>query len=438
MLGFKITLFTITCTEAINSLLLLRHAKWCKKRRAKHASRAVLGSTHWSMAFSFFKKSDKGDRADKTDTQKQGVPPDARKEETHVGPRYYDLKVKDIVQETRDAISIVFEHPSGGKINYKPGQFLTLIATVAGKEVRRAYSLCSSPFVDQDLAVTVKRVEQGLMSNWLPDNLAKGSSLRVMEPMGQFTSTYEKTNKRHVIMFAGGSGITPMMSIIKSLLSQEPDSICSLIYCNRDEHSIIFRQALDHLQTTDEGRLHVIHILDQAPMNWQGYSGLLNHEMLTRLFERIPDWGISKTVYLMCGPEGMMKNVESLLRVRNIPMDKVFKESFVQGTIDKEKKTDETTASASKEREVTIRYDGQEFKVMVPPHKAILETALDAGIDLPYSCQSGLCTACRGKCLSGKVKLDEEDGLSKSEREQGYVLTCVGHPLTDDVVIEIG
>jgi len=394
-------------------------------------------STYWTMAFSFFKKSDKA-KSDKEDKSEQtNGTPAVRKDEAHAGPRYYDLKVKDIVQETRDAISIVFEQPAGAKINYKPGQFLTLIAPVNGKEVRRAYSLCSSPFLDADLAVTVKRVEQGLMSNWLPDNLAKGDMLKVMEPMGQFTSPYEASNKRHVIMFAGGSGITPMMSIIKSLLSQEPNSICSLIYCNRDEHSIIFRQALEILQTKDEGRLHVIHVLDNAPMNWQGLSGLLNHEMLTKLFERIPDWGTAKTTYLMCGPEGMMKNVESLLRVRNIPMDKVFKESFVQGTIDKEKKTEETPA-ADKSREVTIRYDGQEFKVMVPPHKAILETALDAGIDLPYSCQSGLCTACRGKCLSGKVKLDEEDGLSKSEREQGYVLTCVGHPLTDDVVIEIG
>lgn len=239
-------------------------------------------------------------------------------------------------------------------------------------------------------------------------------------------------------MFAGGSGITPMMSIIKTLLAEEPDSMCSLIYGNRDEHSIIFKKQLEAMQTADEGRLHVIHILDNAPMNWQGYSGLLNHEMLTKLFERIPNWGNEKTTYLMCGPEGMMKNVESLLRVRNIPMDRVFKESFVQGIIDKDKKAEEQPATGEKAREVTIRYDGQEYKVLVPPHKAILETALDAGIDLPYSCQSGLCTACRGRCLSGKVKLDEEDGLSKSERDQGYVLTCVGHPLTDDVVIEIG
>jgi ring-1,2-phenylacetyl-CoA epoxidase subunit PaaE len=372
------------------------------------------------MAFSFFKKNDK------------------KKEEAHSGPHYYDLKVKEIIQETKDAVSIVFEHPST-PIQYKSGQFLTLIAPIQGKEVRRAYSLCTSPFVDKDLAVTVKRVEQGLMSNWLPDTLKSGDTLRVMEPMGQFTTDYAKDKKRHIIMFAGGSGITPIMSIIKSMLTQEPESIVSLIYCNRDIDSIIFKQELDKWETKYEGRLHVIHVLDNAPMNWQGYSGLLNHDMLTKLFERIPDWGTAKSTYLMCGPEGMMKNVESLLALRNIPKETIFKESFVQGTIDKDAKKEAAPSGAeAKAREVTIRYDDQEYKIMVEPHMTILQTALDQGIDLPYSCQSGLCTACRGKALSGKVKLDEEEGLSQSERAEGYVLTCVGHPLTDDVVIEIG
>lgn len=378
------------------------------------------------MAFSFFKKSDKSKSP--------------KKEENHSGPKYWDLTVKEIVHETKDTISIVFEQPVENPVVYKSGQFLTLIVSVNGKEVRRAYSLCSSPFVDKDLAVTVKRVEDGLMSNWLPEHLKPGSKVKVMEPMGHFTTEYNREGKRHVVMFAGGSGITPMMSIIKSLLTREPDSIVSLIYCNRDIDSIIFKEALEQLQTKDEGRLHVIHVLDNAPMNWQGYSGLLNHDMLTKLFERVPDWGIASTTYLMCGPEGMMKNVDTLLALRQIPKDKIFKESFVQGILDKDPDKDEVTSDTEvlKERLVTIRYDGQEYKVMVPPDKGILETALDMGIDLPYSCQSGLCTACRGKALSGKVKLDEEEGLSQSERAEGYVLTCVGHPLTDDVVIEIG
>jgi ring-1,2-phenylacetyl-CoA epoxidase subunit PaaE len=370
------------------------------------------------MAFSLFKK----------DKEK--------KDEPKSGQHYYELTVKNIVQETKDAISVAFQQPAN-KIHYKSGQFLTLITSVNGKEVRRAYSLCSSPFVDDDLVVTVKRVDNGLMSNWLPDSLKVGQKLKVMEPMGQFTTDYSKDNKRHLVLFGGGSGITPMMSIIKSTLTQEPESICSLIYCNRDIDSIIFKDELTRLETKYEGRLHVIHILDNAPMNWQGYSGLLNREMLVKLFERIPDWGLEKTTYLMCGPEGMMKNVETLLSDHKIPEEKIFKESFVQGTIDKGQKKDAAPAE-NVAREVTIHYDGQEYKIKVEPNNTILLTALDMGIDLPYSCQSGLCTACRGRALSGKVKMDEEEGLSQSERDEGYVLTCVGHPMTDDVVIEIG
>lgn len=377
------------------------------------------------MAFSFFKKS-------------QPTPKPAG-DEAH-GKHYVNLTVKNIVQETKDSISIAFAQPADRKIVYKAGQFLSLIATVDGKEVRRAYSLCSSPFVDEDLVVLVKRVEDGLVSNHLIDQLKVGNVVKVMEPAGHFTTEYNRDRKRHIVMFAGGSGITPMMSHIKSTLSQEPDSVVSLIYCNRNLESVIFMDELSKKEVQYEGRLHIIHILDEAPMNWQGLSGLLNHEMLTKLFERIPNWGMDKTTYLMCGPEGMMKNVETLLAQQQIPKEKIFKESFVTPTIDKELKK-ETTAAAPTEKkayEVTVRYDGQEHKFTVQPNRTILETALDMGIDLPYSCQSGLCTACRGKAVSGTVKLDEEEGLSASERAEGYVLTCVGHPMSDDVVIEIG
>ncbi|MEJ2004042.1 MAG: ferredoxin--NADP reductase [Cyclobacteriaceae bacterium] len=372
------------------------------------------------MAFKFFKKKS------------------AQNEEKKSSGKYRSLRVKDIIRETKDAITIVFDHADN--IKYKSGQFLTLILNIEGKEVRRAYSLCSSPFVDANLAVTVKRVDQGLVSNWLNENLKVGDSIKVMDPMGSFTTEYDPDSKRHLIMFAGGSGITPLMSIIKSILLKEPESIISLIYCNRDIDSIIFKDELDKWQTDHEGRLRVIHILDDAPMNWQGHSGLLTHDMLVKIFERLPDWGSEHTTYLMCGPEGMMKNVQLILEEQQIPSSNIFKESFVAGTIDKEIK--DTAApvdeSAITEQEVTVIYDGEEHKFTVSPDSTILETALDLGIDLPYSCQSGLCTACRGKCLSGKVKLDEEEGLSDAEREEGYVLTCVGHPLTDDVVIEIG
>lgn len=349
---------------------------------------------------------------------------------------YHSLLVKDVISETEEAKTIVFEQPEP-KIEYKSGQFLSLLFDINGESVRRSYSMSSSPYCDDDLAVTVKRVKGGLVSNYLNDTVKIGDRIDVMDPMGHFTTEYSAENKRHLILFAGGSGITPMKSIAKSTLHVEPDSIVSLIYANKDINSIIFKDHFQQLEEKYEGRMHVIHILDNAPLEWQGHSGLLNHEMLTKLLERIPDWGYDKTTYLMCGPEGMMNNVETLLELQNIPKDRIFKESFVTGIINKPAE-DENKSAEIIARDVTIIYEGEEFVVNVSPKEHILDAALDLEIDLPFSCQSGLCTACRGKCLSGKVKMDEEEGLSEAELKAGYVLPCVSHPLTDDVKIEIG
>lgn len=361
-------------------------------------------------------------------------PEDKKNKNSH----YYNLKVKEIVKETADAITIVFEAPEEG-LTYKAGQFLTLINRIDEEEVRRSYSLCTSMLTDKHPAVTVKRVEGGKMSNYLANSLKVADTIRVMEPMGKFTAEPQSGNKRHLVLFGGGSGITPLMAITKEILHGEPNSIISLIYANRNIDSIIFHDQLEAMEQEYEGRLHVIHILDDAPLNWQGPSGLLNPEKLKQLMERIPDWGIEKTQYLMCGPEGMMNNIDAILTEFRVPKDRIFRESFVAGITNKK----EVVVEAETEPEISthtvkIIYDGEEFSFEVPPGKTILETALELDIDLPYSCQSGLCTACRGKCLSGKVKLDEEEGLSDGEREEGYVLTCVGHPLTGDVVIEIG
>ncbi len=369
------------------------------------------------MAFSFFKRFK-----------------NKKKNKGGAAPRYYDLTVKEIVQETGDATSIIFEQIEE-KITYESGQFLTLIMEINGDEVRRSYSLFTAPNIDEDLGVAVKRVPEGIMSNYLNSHVKVGDKITVMEPMGHFTTVYNRENKRHLVIFGGGSGITPLMSIVKSLLHEEPESIVSLIYANRNIDSIIFREKFEEIQNSNEGRFHIIHILDDAPMNWQGPSGLLNKEMLEKLFERIPDWGIEKTTYLMCGPEGMLNNVQSLLSDHKIPHEKIFRESFVAGIMNK---PDTSSSDELVEREVKVLYDDEEHVFTVTPDSTILETALDNDIDLPFSCQSGLCTACRCKLQSGKIKMDEEEGLSESEKNDGYVLICVGHPLTDDVVLQVG
>lgn len=361
-------------------------------------------------------------------------------EKDSMNAHYYHLKVREVIRETADAITIVFDHPENKKIIYKAGQFLTLIMNINGEKIRRAYSMCTSPLVDDYPAVTVKVVEGGKMSGFLNQNLKAGDTIEVMEPMGHFTTDLLKENKRHIILFGGGSGITPLMAILKSILYGEPQSIISLIYANRNEDSIIFKEKIKELQLKFPGRFNVVHVLDNAPLNWQGPSGLLNPDMLKKILAELPAWNPENTQYLMCGPEGMMNNVENTLKAFGISKDKMFKESFVAGTINKAEaaKQAEEVKEESTAHEVTVIYDGEEYKFVVEPGKTILETALDLDIDLPYSCQSGLCTACRGKRLSGKVKMDEEEGLSEQELEEGYVLTCVGHPLTSDVKIEIG
>ncbi len=369
------------------------------------------------MAFNFFKKKDK-----ETDQDKKQ-------------DKYKQLAVRQIINVTKDAIVIEFEKPEW-TFTYTPGQFITLITNIDGQSVRRAYSLCTSPLVDEYPAVSVKRVENGTMSNHLNNSLKAGDTLKVLEPMGNFTTEVSADKRRHLIMFAGGSGITPMMGISKSVLHAENDSIISLVYANRNLDSVIFKKELDELQNKYEGRLHIIHVLDDAPLNWQGESGLLNGEMLKKIFDRIPKWDIQETQYLMCGPEGMMKNIETVLAALEIPKERIFKESFVQGTIDKANK--EAPNANSKDYEVTVLFDDEEHTFLVPADKSILETALDKDIDLPFSCQSGLCTACRGRLLSGTMHLDEDEGLSDSERADGYVLTCVGHPTSPGVKIQIG
>ncbi len=348
----------------------------------------------------------------------------------------YHLTVKNIIQETKDAISIVFENPENQKLNYKAGQFLTFLLNINGEEIRRSYSLCSSPYTDQYPAVTVKKVVDGKVSNYLNNQVKIGDTLALMEPMGHFTTEIKESKKRHVILFGGGSGITPLMSIMKSILSVESKSVVSLIYCNRDMESIIFKTQLEELQAKYPKSLNIIHILENKPdNNWKEPTGFLNPEMIRELLKRFPKFNFNPTEYYMCGPNGMMDQVILAFEKLKLPKDKLKKEIFSSSAPEIVKVANTTGDKDSKE--VTIIYSGETHKFSVRADQSILEAALKLDIDLPYSCQSGMCTACMGKCISGKVKLDEEDALTPKELDQGYVLTCVGHPVTEDVVIEI-
>ncbi len=361
------------------------------------------------------------------------------KKEGGSGPKYYNLEVSKIEKETGDTITIFFENPESGPIPYKSGQFLTLILPIDGEKIRRSYSLCSVYGLHDKMAVTVKRVQGGKVSNYLNDHLKVGESIELMEPSGVFTTNFDSSNKRQVFLIGGGSGITPLMSILRSTLEFEPDSMVNLIYANRNQDSIIFRERLKVLEDQFSERLKITYILDAAPEGWNGHSGMISPEMMNGILDQEMRDGYPYEFFL-CGPTAMIDLVVDILENRDLDKKRIHRENFVSKSKNPlQNKTEaEQKESGHDTYEVTVLCDGEEHSFEVTPEKTILETALDLDIDLPFSCQSGLCTACRGKLISGKVELDESEGLSEQEIKDGYVLTCVGHPVTPDVKIEIG
>jgi ring-1,2-phenylacetyl-CoA epoxidase subunit PaaE len=350
--------------------------------------------------------------------------------------QYINLKVKEVIKETEDAITLVFENPDQGNLDYNPGQFLTLILPVDGDKIRRSYSLCTAVGVDQFPAVTVKKVINGKASNYLLNNVKPGSSIEVMKPMGTFTTQVNPKNKRAIVLIGAGSGITPLMGISKAILNGEPESKVFLVYGNRNEQTIIFKQKLEEMSNRFSGRFFVDYVLSQPSAAWSSHKGRLSQSLIIKMLESFGRLDFSQAEYFICGPDGMMQEAQNALRILNVSEDKIKKESFVSSvSADSTGEVVETSQSAT--QEVMIIYSGSEYKFVVPKGKTILEAALDLNIDLPYSCQSGMCTACMGKCKSGKVHLDHPDGLSDKEIAQGFVLTCVGTPVSGNVVIEI-
>ncbi|MEP4533107.1 MAG: ferredoxin--NADP reductase [Cyclobacteriaceae bacterium] len=367
------------------------------------------------MAFGFFKKKKKSKNGDS---------------------RYFDLKIKEVVNVAKDAVNVVFENP-GNNFQYEPGQFITIIDEVNGEKLRRAYSLCTTPFVDADPAVTVKRVPDGRMSNHINDNFKTGDVVQVMEPMGKFTTKYDNDKVRKAIFFGGGSGITPLFSIMRSVLLKENFSKVVLVYGNRSEDYVIFRDELNKLSEEYGGRFQLIHILEEDPSGVTHYHGRPTTDMIGDVLQEI-DFG-DMAEYYICGPQPMMDVVKDGLIRADVDTDKIMMESFTAGVTSPEDLIDQPDESPKEgvASEVTILLDGEEFVVNVPEGKPILDAGLDENIDMPYSCQSGLCTACRGKCLEGDISLDGAEGLTEEEINENYRLLCVGKALTEKVKVEI-
>jgi ring-1,2-phenylacetyl-CoA epoxidase subunit PaaE len=346
--------------------------------------------------------------------------------------KFHSLKVIDVSKETADAVSIAFEVPANLKqdYKYKQGQYLTLKLKVNGEELRRSYSICSSPVDENELRVAIKKVKDGRVSTFINDKIKVGDTLEVMIPMGNFYSELNPSNKKNYILFAGGSGITPILSILKTVLKTEPNSRIILFYGNNDESSIIFHKQIKQLELSNVDSLKVFHILNVAPPNHQEQlKGLMTKEKNIQLIESYVDT-LADNEYFICGPGQMMDNVVSALKVLNISENQVHIEYFNAPLSSEEIKVSTNIASGST---ATIIIDGDEHAVVLEKDETVLEAALRIGLDAPFACQGGSCCTCRAYLEDGKVEMTVNYALSASEVKQGYILTCQSRPTTDSI-----
>ena len=350
---------------------------------------------------------------------------------------FHALRVAQIVPETSEANSIRFEVPVElrERFAFRAGQHLPLRATLGGEEVRRNYSLCTAPD-EQDWMVTVKRIGGGLFSNWVGDRLKTGDTIEVMPPHGSFTTTFDRGRARHLVGIAGGSGITPVMSLIRTLLREEPKSRVTLLYGNRDSSSIIFLEALAALKDKHIGRLEIYHFIDAEEQDVELFNGMLTRDRLEEAIPALVPDAAGVDDWFICGPGPMMDAAEGALLDRNVPRERIHIERFTAdrpaGAAVREMEQLQTQAEGVS---VSVTLDGRTRRV---PFTAgnILDSARAAGLPAPFACKAGVCATCRAKVTSGKVEMAVHYGLTDEEVADGYVLTCQSVPLGDGVAVD--
>jgi ring-1,2-phenylacetyl-CoA epoxidase subunit PaaE len=347
--------------------------------------------------------------------------------------KFNSLQVVDVVRETADAVSVAFKVPESLQKEYtfKQGQYLTLKFKIDGEELRRSYSICSS-YYENELRVAIKKVKDGRVSTHIFNNLKAGDAVEVMTPMGNFYTEMNAGNKKTYVLFAGGSGITPMFSIMKTVLKDEPQSRIILFYGNNDESSIIFKKQIEELGVKNADRLNIIHVLNAAPAHHPDLlKGMMTKEKNMELIKNYVDTAVPAE-YFICGPGVMMDNVVAALKELKIDESKVHIEYFSSPV---SAETVKPSADVTKGATATIIIDGDEHVIELQDNEAILEAALRVGLDAPYACQGGSCCTCRALLQEGKVEMAVNYALSASEVKQGFILTCQSRPTTPTVVV---
>jgi ferredoxin-NADP reductase len=341
---------------------------------------------------------------------------------------FRSMRIARVVQETKDAVVLWLEPPNGEPVSFQSGQFLTFSVEVAGERLYRSYSICSAPN-SGELAVAIKRVTGGRVSNFLNDQARPGLTLDVRGPSGRFVLPAGESGRR-IVLIAGGSGITPLLSHTRHLLETEPDSQVALLYGNRSEGDVIFRDELTALAQRHPERFLLRHVLSAPTGELECARGLLDVATTAAELTRLGLGGKVGAAYLVCGPEPMMEAAQLALAQLGVPKERVLEERFSAAPV-----ADDSDASAP--QPLTVRMRGKETRLTVTPGETMLEAGLRAGAQLDFSCMTGDCGTCMSRLVEGTARLSEPNCLTEAERKQGLVLPCVARPTSPCTIAAI-
>ncbi len=351
---------------------------------------------------------------------------------------FHNILVVDIYKETEDTSVITFDIPQDlqEEFKFQQGQHLTLKATINGEDVRRSYSLCSAP-QDGKWQVAVKQIPGGKFSTYINQQLQSGDSIYVMAPSGKFGVAISPQSSKNYVFFAAGSGITPVLSMLKAHLAAESNATCKLFYVNKTAKSIIFKEALEQLRNTYFGRLEIYYFLTKERRDIQLFNGRFDDEKMKVITDVFVDVKNTHAVFL-CGPEKMVNYVSEYLINKGLPNNNVHFELFVTGLSEEDVKRAERLAQQNVEgTEITIIDGGKEFAfTMTEKYDNILDAALDAGADLPFACKGGVCSTCKCEVKEGAVEMKINYALDEKEVSQNLVLSCQAVPTTNKVVVD--
>lgn len=355
-----------------------------------------------------------------------------------MNPRFHELKIADVRRETEDTVSVAFDVPEELQETYKyeAGQYLTLRANINGEDIRRSYSICSGTNEDE-LRVAIKKVHQGKFSTFANESLKVGDVLNVMTPIGSFTTEFDEKTKKNYVFFAAGSGITPVISLVKSILHECPESNVTLIYGNQGLDTVIFREELENLKNEFMDHFSVLHVFSREKIGNTLQDGRLDENRILKIYHAILE-GQDVDDIFVCGPEPIIYAVKDAFGKVGYDENKVHFELFTTpGEKDKNKeKVQHRNQGPRIDANVKVILDGEETLLNLDSDgDSILEAAQKAGADVPFSCKGGVCCTCKAKILQGTAKMEVNYALEDDEVEDGYILTCQSHPTSDELIV---